>query len=65
MSENLQITTKRLEEHSSFISTNDERATVLSNQLYELKKKMQSASSKQEKIELVKEQDFKYTKIKN
>ena len=36
--------TKRLEEHSSFISTNDERATVLSNQLYELKKKMQSAS---------------------
>ncbi len=63
MSENLQITTKRLEEHSSFISTNDERATVLSNQLYELKKKMQSASSKQEKIELVKEQEQRLLQI--
>lgn len=59
MGESLEIADKRIEEHSSFIDTNNKRAVTLSNKLYELKRRLQQAISKQDKLKLINEQKEK------
>ena len=63
MGESLEITNKRIEEHSSFIDTNNKREDTLSSKLYELKRRLQQAISRQDKLKLIKEQQEKLLQL--